>query len=589
MSEEREALSMNLFQLYRRTIKLDRTSSRMKNKDWYRDALELDVQLHCYMQSDHLADCYLHIQSRNHYELLGQVDLRELERDEAGLQMWIDEVKRLPALSKMKIKSLGVILYLTDEFAMAGLSPDHKDADALLDLKDLLESDPKQVFEDKSVSLETHAWRLFPYAGAKPGAEFASGIAVHREWDGLLKALRGVGERKNFPIRTCALNAPLVALASMPWCASVCEQGSVGLFNYPKFTVLVIFDGRGDLLMVRHIPHAMGSKTPRNIGPSVFSAATAYELEQPEIYVFPIAGAPLDGVIISLQTALKGSDVMLVEVGDVLQSRGVDQSLPLEVLTATQEMDAGVYPLVANRTYSEMIENGWALQDFLSASAEEVASVPSAGGMRLLRISRWVRMAAALVLIAVVAQSGFQIWSQIMSDAWQSKPENVQAQTVSLNQELAEYERWNDLLKDRSKGWICMELISRLMPQDGSIELTRMKHQYKKQSAARGKEIYYAKEWHLTGVANGQGIQHLEDFNTRDSRKMKAIFQQVAEVTGNSVYRPDIKGRDLSVKFTRASSTRRGGAKGSDKHPYSFTLSIIQNFPSKDPANLVTK
>ena len=151
---------MNIFQRYRHTVKLDRTSSRMKNKDWYRDALELDIQLHCYLTSENEADCYLYIQSKNFYEELGRLDFKLLQGD-GQVEAWIQQMLQLPTVSAAKPKSLGVIFHLAYEISLAGLGPEHDDPDTLFQLRDQMEESPKEVLEEFKI----HAQAAFDELG----------------------------------------------------------------------------------------------------------------------------------------------------------------------------------------------------------------------------------------------------------------------------------------------------------------------------------------------------------------------------------------------------------------------------------------
>ena len=50
------------------------------------------------------------------------------------------------------------------------------------------------------------------------------------------------------------------------------------------------------------------------------------------------------------------------------------------------------------------------------------------------------------------------------------------AETSGLTNELKRYEHWDNLLMDRSKAWVCLELVARMIPTDGSVILKTVKH-----------------------------------------------------------------------------------------------------------------
>lgn len=592
MSEEFESeggAPLNLYQRYRHTVRLDKTTSRMNNKDWYRDALDLDVQLHCYVHDETEVDCYLHVKSRHHYEEIGRLNFKQLEA-KGEQEVFIQQILQHKTVQGAKTKSLGVVFYLADEFSIAGLGPEHENPDELAHFRTLMLTDPREVLEDKTVSNEIHAWRMFPYRGGKHGNEFATAVAVPRKLDGLLRSWREYGEKKNFPIRTSALSAPLCAVASLPWCASPSPQGTIAIFNYRKFTILAFFNSACDLVMLRHIAHSQGAGVPRNLGPAVFSAATAFELETPEIYVLPMTGVNVDSEILSLQTAMKESTVMLVQTSDILTSRGISLALPLELLTATHQLDPQVYPLAGNQTFSEFQAEAWPYQDFLPPSHEELSRTPDAGAMQLLKLSRLVKVVAVLSLAGVILFAGMGIMKQITSDTWHAHNDDSQQQLKVLQNRLNKFQKWDILLKDRSKAWVCMELLSQLVPDDGSIVLTDVRHDVKLKQSEKSKTQWgIEKNWKIDGLTGDKGMLQLEDYNALDGQKMKELFRRVAKATGNEAYWPDHPERDLTVKFSHKS----GGARGAG-HPVggslsrSFTLTITQTFSKNDPMTLNT-
>ncbi len=584
--EEEELVPMNAFQQYKHTVKLAKTTSRTKNKDWYRDPLELELQVHCYIATDKTADCYLHIKSQRYYEELGQLHLDQLDSDEA-VEAWVRQILSLPQVAGIKPKSLGIVCYIADEISLAGLGPEHRDVSLIDELRERMEVDPKEVLEDKTVSEETHSWKLFPYPGAKEGSEYATAVAVSKKWHPLLQRMREYGDTINFPIRTKGLSAPLCAIASLPWCAAPSDKGVVAIFTYAKFTLLTLFNASSDLMIMRHIPHAQGASLPRNLGPTVFSAATAYELENPEVYVFPLLGQSVEGVIISLQTVMKESDIMLVETSDILTSLGITTPIPLEMLTATQQMDPSTFPLAGNHTFSEFREKNWVLQDFLAPDFLEANNTPDEQSMKLLKLSRILKMVAALVFIGVTVNAGLKVWSEIMSDEWQFKSQKQKAQTMMLQKKIKDYKRWSTLLSDRSKGWVVMEFISRFTPADGSVKLEGVEYSIKptELGGKKKKKTGLEKEWRIQGLANDKGLEYLEAFNTRDVKKMRQLFAEVARETKNPFYDPSVKGRDISVQFTRKRVAGRNNRERGAL-PYQFNMTIRQTFSAKDPITL---
>lgn len=580
MKLEKHPSELNILQRYLLTVKLAKTTSRMKNPAWYGDALQLDVQLHCYLKDAGEIACYLRVPSHDHFEKIAELKPRQLEqRDE--LEKLIDNV--LAHKTAAKAKGVGVIFYLADEFSIAGLGPEHQNPAELNELRDMMLKDPMGVLDDKTVSTESHSWRLFPYSGALAGDEFATAVAVSRRRSDTLKTLREIGNERNLPIRTHALSAPLCAIALMPWFAEARENGTISLFNYEAFTLTAFFNSHSDLLMLRFMPHASNDAYPANIGSAVMATAAAFELENPEIKLFSMVGHDPGGLKLTLRTAMPAAEVNLADAGEAIKEAGLPADMPLEYIATTQDLDTELHPLGNNETFTSLREDSWHLQDFLSPDQEELDMYPGQADMKLLKIGKRSKKIAALILIGIISHSALSTLSKLKSEAWFHKPQDFAATNMALTAELSRYQRWDNLLMDRSKAWVSMELIARLTPGDGSVILENVKHvaaQKQNKSSAR---IGLAKEWVIRGYASDKGIEFLEQFSTRDG--IKKLFMDVARETENSAYNPDINKRDLTVSLQQRPNPSYNAInpkKPGDTLRKSFTISISQTITGED-------
>ncbi|MBK1830352.1 hypothetical protein JIN77_06425 [Verrucomicrobiaceae bacterium R5-34] len=580
MPEEKHPSELNPLQLYGRAVKLATSTTRLKNGDWYNDALDLDVQVHCYMKDEGGVDNFLHVKSRNYYEKIESLNSHQLEQYEE-LEKFVQTT--LSHEAAKGAKSLGIVFYLADELSIASLGPEHQNPGELQDLNSKMVESPKEVLEDKTVSTEFHAWRLFPYPGAAAGNEFATAVAVSRKREDTLSALRDIGESLNLPIRTAALSAPLCAIHALPWFSNADPKGTVSVFNYQKFTLLAFFNEHFDLMLFRYMPHPNGATVPANIGPAVLATATAFELENPKIQILPLSGADVDPAIISLQSSMMGSEIVLIDLTQVVRSRQLPDYLPVEILATTQELDEELSPLAANETFRSCIEEGWHTQDFLMPRPEELELSPSEADMKLLKLGRRLRTVAAMILGGVVLYTGFNIWTKIRSDAWMYKTKNTAATTAALGQQLKQYNHWENLLKDRSKGWVSMELISRIAPADGSVALSGVIHQVNLKPEPGAAQYGFQKSWTIDGYMNAKGMEHLSNIGTREG--VKQLFTEVAEFTGNEAYLPDAGKRDVTVTFKRLNNPKFHPAnptKPEQRYPHAFKMTITQSFGSDD-------
>lgn len=580
MSEEKHPSELNLFQQYLRTVKLAKTTSRMKNPAWYQDALNLDVQVHCYLKSEGDLECFIYFKNLNTFEKIESLTQRQLQMADE-LENFINRV--LQTEGAKKAKALGVIFYLADELSIAGLGPEHQNPVEIFNLRSQMIVDPTEVLDDKTVSSETHAWRLFPYPGAPAGNEFATAVAVSRKHDNSLKILREIGNARNLPIRTCALSAPLCSIASLPWYTTAKETGTIGVFNYEAFSVVAFYNKHADLMMVRYMPHPANGKYPANIGPAVMASATAFELESPEINVLSMVGNDVEGMVVSLQSSMMGSEIQLVSTVDVLKQQSVSEPISLEMVVATMDLDPEAFPVAANETFKTFKEEGWHLQDFLAPSQDELDMHPSREDMKLLRLGKNVKCIAALLLIGVLGYAGLTSWNKLRSPAWNYKTQNTEATTLSLKTQLKRYDHWNNLLMDRSKAWTSMELVSRLTPADGSVILKDVKHRVNQKAEPKAKKYGFKKVWVINGYTNEKGLRHLEAMSTREG--IKKVFKSVANDLGAHAFLPDVGQRDITVNMVqRANPTYNtvSPANPSDRFRLAFTMTISQTFTSKD-------
>ena len=580
MHEEKHPSELNIFKQYRRAVGQATSTSRLSNKDWYREALDLNVQIHCYIKDGGGADCFLHVKSKNFYEPIGRLNARQLQNYDE-LEKFINQT--LANGQAAKAKSIGVILYLADELSLASLGPEYEEKDEIPELRELITAAPKEVLEDKTVSIESHAWRVFPYTGAPDGQEFATAVAISRKYEGTLGAFREIGEEMNLPICTAALCAPLCALASVPLFSSADSSGAVTLFNYKEFTLLAFFNKACELMMLRYMPHSKGAAAPANIGPAVLATSTAYELEDPTIQIIPVFGQDVDNAVMSLQKSMKGSEIILVDIGDVNERRNLPESIPLEMVVATQYIDPEVFPLASNETFTSYETDGWQLQDFLAPSSEELEMMPNQKDIGLLKVGRIAVRLAAILLVAVVIYSGYTIWGNVSSEVWLHTPKKSGATVAMLDKEMNEYGHWDNLLKDRSKAWVNMELINQIIPTDSSVILSGVKHTVTQKPEQQNGKLGFEKAWIINGAANEKGLKHLQNISTREG--VKIVFAKVAEITGNSAYLPDVGKRDITIKIKQKGNSRFNTINPTnpgDKLKNSFTMEIVQSFSGDD-------
>lgn len=585
MTEHKHPSELNPYQQYRRSVKVAKSTSRMKCLAWYQDALDLDVQIHCYLKDDSGVDCYLHVKSGDVFEKLGAINAAQLEQRDF-LEQFIDDA--LDHEACRRADSLGVIFYLADDFSLAGLGPEFKNPIELPNLRQKMCDAPKEVLDDKTISTDTHAWRLFPYAGAAAGTEFATAVAVSQHRSETLKMLREIGNDKNFPIRTCGLSAPLCAIGLVPLFATANQEGSVCLFNYHTFTLMAFFNGHGDLMVLRNMPHPNGATLPANIGPAIQATATAFEMEKPDIRVLSMVGNDIQSLPLMLQQSIPGSHGYVINAHELLENHALSTDIPLECIAVTREIDPELYPLAANETFTSLREDCWHVQDFFSPHQEELDMYPDRSDMKILRFGRRIRKIAALVIACVLVYGTFNVFTKVNSDVWNHQPIDHVAESKKLTGEIARFEHWNNLLMDRSKGWVCLELVSLITPADGSVSLRSVKHNVTLRKDGNSGKSGFSKKWVIIGYANELGIEHLEKDCTSDG--ISKLFLKVAQSTENAAYLPELGQRDITVSLAprfNPSYNNYSRENAGSEFTRMFTLTITQNITADDVMALV--
>ena len=79
--------------------------------------------------------------------------------------------------------------------------------------------------------------------------------------------------------------------------------------------------------------------------------------------------------------------------------------------------------------------------------------------------------------MGILLYAGYTISTKVKSDVWSHQPAGRQGRNKrGLTNELKRYQHWDNLLMDRSKAWVCLELVARMIPADGSVMLKTVKH-----------------------------------------------------------------------------------------------------------------
>ncbi|MCP4729200.1 MAG: hypothetical protein GY872_03900 [Roseibacillus sp.] len=564
---------LSAWQRFLQARRLHRETTRSKNSDWYSNALELECQLHLFLEGEDISKAHICFGKEDRKNWV-QVSTPSLQASEEELGEYISEIR---GEFSGKPRSLAVILHLADEFAISELARANERPEDLRALSDQLTKAPQEILEDHSISTEELSFRFFPYPGAKPGQLFGSAITISRKCQDYLRQIRTIGETINFPIRTCALSAPLVALAALPQLADqLPSQPFSILFSYASFSVIAFFTAEGNLVMLRSVRHHAGGAPP-HVGRIMQTMAAALELPEPLVYILSLSYEETDSDLPELPGAV---------TLNWRESAWFDPEVPLEFQGPSSLLIAGqAEGLAASETFRGMAEQKWAIQDFLPATMEETELCPSQTEMKILRYGSVVLRVGVVALVLFLTWTGIRAVRIINDEAWNQTDEVSREGNKVLASEIRRYEQWSSLLADRSKAWVSMELVNQLFPDPESVILSEATHRVRPEVVnEKDKKAGVIKEWIISGVSNSEALNHLTVISS--TKGMGKVFEIVRKHTGNDSLRMDLSSRTLQVNLLTSENKRfkpDGGTKPEERFAHNFRLTIKQRITAEDP------
>ncbi|MGC4017629.1 MAG: hypothetical protein QM755_24400 [Luteolibacter sp.] len=584
--------ALNPLQRYSQACAVLGSTSRARNEAWYREALDLDFQIHLRIDGTGVL-------SRSYDRKTGQWQTAPIPDEETlriPEQADAFAVELINFARAAGATSLGLVLYIADEFAITELKPTLDNPGAVADLRAAAVDDPLSILDDTSLPADQQSWRVLPYLAA--GSEsIATVVSLSRQYGPFLDRLRVAGEAANFPLITHALSAPLVALMAIPRVIRPAEERPfMAVLHYPNCTVLAFFNAHSDLQLIRTLQHR-GQRRPSNLRHAASTTTAALELIDPEVYVLNLSPQPEPGLTADLRVVFPSSRVEDVDWAVTPLSNPALPPYAIEPLVATATpLNPEETPL--SQTFIDFQKERWPYQNFLATPREIAEIYPARSEIRLLRAVRMIRLGIAVCAILGLSWSLLQIFSMVRRPEWgfdQKASQSVQQRLTLLSGESQRVDMWDNLLEDRSKAWTSMELLCRLFPERGGFLIKGFNHVVKPELAPGQSKAGFVKEWKITGYARDEAVDRLNLINTREG--ITAIFAEIASITQNPAFRADLASRSIvpNVRTQENSSFKpRAADEVSDDdpntYPLTFDLTITQRFESTDPIAInVTK
>jgi hypothetical protein len=133
-----------------------------------------------------------------------------------------------------------------------------------------------------------------------------------------------------------------------------------------------------------------------------------------------------------------------------------------------------------------------------------------------------------------------------------------------------------------------MEAFSRMFPETGGMLVNTYTHSARPENAPGQAKVGLIKEWKIAGYARDEALDYLNTINTREG--ISAHFGEIARITGNSSFNPNIGNRNLVVNVrTQENSSfkpvpfEEAAITDTSTYPFTFDLTITQRFEATDP------
>ncbi len=585
MATFKHPASLNAFQQYVQACSVLRNTTRARNPAWYQEALELNFQLH--LRSDGVSvTAFYHDKAKGEW-LAGPSLTDESLRDEARVESLAVEAIR--QARSAGATSLGVILHVADEFATTELKPEFDNPAALSAIRDSAVNDPASILADASIQADQASWRVMPYPAA--GADvIATTITLSRQYESLIAEFRNAGNAENFPVITAALSAPLVAILGLGKTVDrTVGRPFVAILQYPWFTTLAFFNEHADLKLIRTLQHR-GLRRPTNFRNALSTTNASLEFVDPDLFLVPL-GSNVDATLdADLKVTFYSSRVEVVSLPHC-------DSFPAwcpEPFIASQVGD-GAPGSVTSHSFAIFREEKWPLQDFLPAPKDIREIYPVRSEMKLLSVLRLARVAVFAIAALCLAYFVFDAIAILRKPEWAFDPgqsDISKRRLVMLTQDRAKSEHWSNLLEDRSKAWVNLESLSRMISQNGGMLVKTYNYSTKPDSGLAGKaattKTGFTKEWKITGFAREEALDYLNALNTNEG--ISSHFTEIARITGSPSFSTTIGARNLVVNVRtqenaafKPAVSEEVSDEDSSSYPFSFDMTITQRFEATDP------
>ena len=629
MSEIKHPSILNPWQTYRQAKTLLKQTSRASNADWYREAYELDRQWHIWIDGAEMASAVFDRKSGQWIKgpdpvlpkdtgrsigteksvsddaVVGMHENLNQEQFEAVFSSFDEnDLKRLHvSLSELvkgkeyggKVKSLGIVLHVAEEFSLADLAPEYSMDDDFDSLRNLLGVDPMEALGDSTIDRLAQSWNLLPYWGIKEGERRSVSIQVSRKYHSLIEELTRYSRTRNIPIRTAVLSAPLEALRMAPFfldASDTSKEGNIFVFNYQRFSALAVLDRSGELVMMRSLPHRPGQGHANRLGEVLVNTAASVGLEDPLVSIVLMSRVGQEALTTELGAFFSSRPPMnigLVDPYEIEELKRIPES-KIEMLTGDPDSLAKLAedaPLKESETIQEL-GKGWALQDFLGENETDKEIYPSQKDLKMLRFFGYAKFAVLGVLVVLVGTTAWNYVRTITTDAWRLPDAEAGEAAASVEKKKQDRDRvmyWENVMARRSEGWLVMEVLLQLFEPGSGLIVSECTYEAAgEQDDQKARKLAFRRQWIVKGYGRSEGAAMLAKLSSNAYLKEK--FENLSAEFGVESLRLDTDTRTLDVSMTQRQSpmpaNNRFPASVARHYRTSFEITITQEFSEED-------
>lgn len=596
--------------IYRQARTVASKTSRGTDGNWYRGPEELPCQWHIWFDGGREVCSAIFSRIDNRWQPGPALPLANLTTAE-GVNELLGAFLSSAHFPEPP-KALGIILHIADEFALAEVgqladsSGDNAEDFGLIRYN--LIDEPKEVLADREVSVEATSWRLLPFWGGAAGQPRCTAVALSRSREKFLQEMMACGEEMRLPIRVSVTSAAVEALAAMPLILPELKGGCLIAIQYLKYTAVFAVNAAGELRTARTLSHRGGTLVPSGFGDILWNMAVGAELAgadagegQPRVLLVSADNRALQAAKQDLEIYSLSRQTIHWELVDLVTHPALS-NIPgnrLEFLmydpNLVEQVRSGATPLNRTETFPALW-TGWAAQSFFDTGKLD-NRYPSLRDLRLLRFASWFIYFLAFTLVSSAAYGTYSLFAAMNHPSWQLTPEQVdmtKGQHTKLVAERKQIDVTKRLLLPRSRGWVTLEFLLQLFPEDSGVRLESFDYSMESTrpppgaSGATADYTGLARTWSFKGLVKPKAMELLSTLNSQ--RGLKAFFERVAEVTKDSSYALDPT-RQLTVTLTQGRNSRFDAqAPAADlvrdpslSFPFNFEATISQTLTGKDP------